>query len=111
MKHCKQSIDLCITKGSDYLASIELFNDDDTLMDLSGKTAKLVIREKDLHSSPLILEKDCTIDSNKIVISLPFGDTELIKQNDGYYNLYLINSVESRSIVLRGRFTINDGLL
>lgn len=81
-----------IMKNSDFEATISLFNDDNSVMDISDLNAKLIVREKNRNESAPLIDKGCEVVDNEIKIFIKHDETKDIERRDGYYNIVLFNN-------------------
>lgn len=102
--------DIKIDKNSDFEISFKLFNDDDTLINLTGYEVFFIAKEENKASSKvLFLPDEVNINENEISIKVYSLTSKQIKNTKGYFNLILsINTSKYR--VLEGNIFFTDSL-
>jgi hypothetical protein len=103
--------DLYIEKGTTFRRVFNLSNDDDSVVDLTGYSARLQVREKATDDDPLATwTPQLTIDEEAGEITLLLTDvqTAALEFNKGVYDLEIESAGGETSRLLEGAVTCSD---
>ena len=104
------SVNLTIDKGTDFEATFNLTNSDESIANLESSSISAKIKKHPTASSSVSFASTITELTGKVIISMASTVTSELSSGRNYYDVILTDGTGTVSKVIQGMVLVNDSI-